>query len=577
MTFDSKTPSAGARAGARGFAVRALEFHSSRMWQWAQVEQALSFMHQFDMNALVFHQNDIVEHLVFPEAFFPDELMWKRWPVRLHSIYQNRHYINKVAREAKALGIRLYLQIKEIWFADALLEIVPGLRGADGSVCPSDPFWWKFLDIKMCELVQAVPDLAGVIVSPGTRESKVSISANSCRCERCAALSPADWYADLLGAMERPLAAAGKTLAVRDFSYSADQQSHMLDAARRCSPDIVISLKNTPHDYYPTFPDNPRIGHTAGLRQWIEYDTWGQFFGLGFFPLSVVEDMQRRMRHALASGAEGISLRTDWEVITDAGSFNSPNILNVIGGAMLAQDVERDLDGIYAAWARHGLYSPMRSASEMAPPQVPAHPQAPVWLRDYMRASWQVMEKAAYVRGHLFHEDDQYPESLAKAFDMLVHIHGRDDWEPGASRLLEPTDENLEIIFAEKEQALAEVRRLGALLRPRELGLPPAVAAELETMLGLYEHYVQGYMLCARAVFSADRARRSGEAAWIEAAGAAVPPLREFARQIDAVLAGTHYPHYAYWLLDVSRVRALALDIEAQLARLAAPTEEVTA
>lgn len=552
----------------RSFQFRGLEFHSSRMWQWAQVDQALRLMEQVGLNALIFHQNDIVEHLVFPQAFFSDDLMWKRWPVRMHSIYQNRHYINKVAREAAEKGIAFYLEIKEIWFVDELLELVPDLRNADGSICPTNPFWWRFLDIKMRELIGAIPALAGVIVSPGTRESKVSISTNTCTCTRCKATDPLAWYTDLLKAMHRPLAEHGKTLAVRDFSYTADQQSRILNAAKQCSDDIVISLKNTPHDYYPTFPHNPRIGNTNGLRQWVEFDTWGQFFGMGFFPVSVIEDMQERMRHCIDSGAEGIFLRTDWEVITDAGSFNSPNILNVIGGAMLARNVDLDLDEVYGAWARHGLYSPMRPASAVQAPVVPTAPAAGAALKAFMQKSWAVMEKAAYVRGHLFHEDDQYPDTVAKAFAMMVDIHGRDDWEPGASKLVEPTAANLDVIFREKEQALEEVRALPGVLEPAKLGIPSEIAQEFETILELYERYVRGYLLCAKAVFLTRMATMSQDPGDARRALETVAPLRAFSRELVARLKGTHYPHYVYWLLDETRVDALANDVERQLGKV---------
>lgn len=548
------------------FRFRGLEIHSSRMWQWAQVERALDLMAKFDLNALIFHQNDIIEHLVFPEAYFPDALMWKRWPVRLHSVHQNRHYVNKVVRVAAARGIRFYLEVKEIWFVDELLELKPELRRPDGTVDPDNPFWWQFLDVKMRELLRAVPDLAGVIVSPGTRESKVSIATHA------ASVDPVEWYAKLLGAMHRPLAERGKSFAVRDFSYTADQQSRMIEAAGRVSPDIVISLKNTPHDYYPTFPNNPRIGHTGGHRQWVEFDTWGQFFGLGTFPVSVIEDMQARMHHCLANGVEGISLRTDWEVITDSGAFNSPNLLNVIGGAMLAQKVGRDLSGIYDAWVAHGLLSPMRTASEVQAPVVPAGPQARRRLEEFMKASWSVMEKAAYVRGHLFHEDDQYPDTLDKAFAMLVDIHGRDEWEPGASRLVEPTEENIGLILAEKRQAVEEVRRLPALLGAGTLGLPEGMAEEFETMLDLYERWVRGFERCARTVFLARKATRSADPADARAALETLPALRAFSRELVVRLAGTHYPHYVYWLLDEKRLDSLAADVERRLAVMPAMT-----
>lgn len=550
----------------RSFAFRGLEFHSSRMWQWAQVERALDLMEKTGLNALVFHQNDIVEHLVFPQAFFPDDLMWKRWPVRMHAIYQNRHYINKVIREARERGIDFYLETKEIWFVDELLELVPDLRNADGSICPSNPFWWRFLDIKMRELLDAVPGLAGIIVSPGTRESKVTISTNGCSCPRCAAYDPLDWYADLLSALYKPLAEHGKTLAVRDFSYTADQQSRMIAAAARCSDQVVISLKNTPHDYYPTFPDNPRIGNTDGLRQWVEFDTWGQFFGMGFFPVSVAEDMQKRMRHCLDSGVEGITLRTDWEVLTEASAFNSLNLFNVIAGAMLAQNVDLDLDDAYAAWAEHGLVSALHSQSSLPPAVVPAATDAVPSLKAFMKASWAVMEKAAYVRGHLFHEDDQYADTVDKAFAMMVDIHGRDEWEPGASRLLDPTDDNLAAIFAEKEEAMAEVKALADVLKVRALGLPEDMVRELETMLELYQRYVRGYQLCAHTVFLTRKAERSGVPEDKKAALETLSPLESFEAETTRRLEGTHYPHYVYWLFDMGRLKSLRADVERRLA-----------
>lgn len=546
------------------FAFRALEFHSSRMWQWAQVERALDLMERVGLNALIFHQNDIIEHLVLPEALFPDALMWKRWPVRLHSVHQNRHYVNKVVRAAEARGISFLLEVKEIWFVDELLELKPELRRGDGTVDPENPFWWEFLDLKMRELLRAVPGLAGVIVSPGTRESKVSIATHS------AGIDPVEWYAKLLGAMHRPLAEAGKRFAVRDFSYTADQQSRMIEAAGRVSPDIVISLKNTPHDYYPTFPTNPRIGHTGAHPQWVEFDTWGQFFGLGIFPVSVVEDMQERMRQCLAAGVQGISLRTDWEVITDHGALNSPNLLNVIGGAMLSQDVGRDLSGIYDAWMSHGLLSPMRTASELETAVVVEGQDARARLEAFMKASWTVMEGAAYVRGHLFHEDDQYPDTLDKAFGMLVDIHGRDEWEPGASRLVEPTNANIAVILEEKRAALEAVRRLPEVLGAETLGLPAAQAAEFTTMLDLYERWVRGFELCARTVFLTRKAERSGAPGDADDALATVGPMRDFARETSARLEGTDFSHVVYWMLDTGRLESLAADAERRLAALPA-------
>ena len=322
------------------------------MWQWAQVEEALDFMAAHGLNGLIFHQNDLIDQLVVPTRYFPDELMLKRWPVRLHTIENNRQYINKVVRAASARGINFFLQVKELWFPDGLMRIFPAPAESGRVPVPEQP------------LLVGVPGRKDERIADGrprsgrcggqrrnAREQGLHFNQHL-RLRRPAARPPRSTGTP--GCSKRcfkPLDARGKLLAVRDFSYSADQQGHMIRAAEKCSDRIVISLKNTPHDYYPTFPDNPAIGRVGGLRQWIEFDTWGQFYGLGFFPAGVAEDMRRRMLHCRAEGAIGISLRTDWEVITEGSAFNSLNMLNVFAGAALSSDLDAGLDDVYRSWA----------------------------------------------------------------------------------------------------------------------------------------------------------------------------------------------------------------------------------
>jgi hypothetical protein len=203
---------------------------------------------------------------------------------------------------------------------------------------------------------------------------------------------------------------------------------------------------------------------------------------------------------------------------------------------------------------------------------VPIASDAARRLEAFMKASWSVMEKAAYVRGHLFHEDDQYPDSLDKAFAMLVDIHGRDDWEPGASRLLDPTELNVEVILAEKGKAVAEVARLLDTLSPRTLGIPDDMARDFETMLELYALWVRGFEHCARTVFLARKAERSSKVVDAAAALETLPPLRAFCAEIDAHLRGTHHPHIVYWLLDERRLLMLADDVERRLTTVPATT-----
>lgn len=549
----------------REFAFRGLEFHSSRMWQWAQVERALEFMQDMNLNALIFHESELVDNLVLPKKYFSTEFMWKKNPVRYHVLMNNVLYMNKVARESKEKGIDFFPEIKEIFYPDGLLELFPELRNDDGTICATHPFWWDFVEAKVSELVELVPDLAGLIVSAGTRESMVSISANECECERCRNYDPVIWYANLLQAMYTPLIEKGKTLTVRDFSYSADQQSYIVNAATKVSEDIIISLKNTPHDYYPTFPHNPEIGNVGNHAQWVEFDTWGQFYGVGFFPASVVEDMKSRMNHCHNQNVTGIYLRTDWENLTEGSVFNSFNILNLISGACISNNIDIDTDEIYRRWADYGLLSPLKSGSCLQNPVPTKAPDSYKMLRDFMKASWSVIEKAIYVRGHVFHEDCMFPDTVQIAFDMMVKIHSRDEWDEGASKLVEPTDENIKVVFAEKTEAVEEVRKLPSLLQVEKLGIPQDFKEEIMDLLDLYELYVRGFNLTTRSCFLTKKAMLTKDVEDVKKAEESIIPLVSYRTEVLNCLEGTHYPHYVYWLLDTNRLQFLINDIQSQL------------
>src|SRR5690606_2550361 len=170
---------------------------------------------------------------------------------------------------------------------------------------------------------------------------------------------------------------------------------------------------------------------------------------LGLCPCSVVEDMQGRLRRYRDAGASGVMMRTDWEIISQSSVFSSFNTLNLVAGALLSRDVDTPLDAVYARWAADGVVSPLVADSV---PQTAFHAadrQSVDALTRLMRLGWQILERTIYVRGHVFQENCQFPDTVGLAFLMMVDFHRRDHWEPGAHLRVEPTDENVEAVFAE--------------------------------------------------------------------------------------------------------------------------------
>lgn len=551
------------------FAIRGLEIHSRRMWQWRAVDSALELMHKLDLNTLIFHQNELTDNLVWPRAFFTTDMMYARWPIRMSNINNDREFVREVVRRAARYGISFYPEVKEIWYPESLLEIHPEVMIARGIVCPTHPFWWEWVRTKYRELLETVPNIGGVIVSPGTRETKVSISAHACPCERCASQDPKEWYSALIRAMYEPLAAAGKRLIVRDFAYTRAEQNLVLDACTAVSPDIIAALKNTPHDFYPTFPDNPRIGHTSPHPAWVEFDTWGEYFGLGLFPTSVVEDMQSRLRHSASKGVQGVWFRTDWECVTDASTFNSLNLLNVFAGGMLSQNPELELSRVYDAWMEHGLLDAMQPESGSDKPIRSAPEDRERWIA-FMKASWKVIEKTVFVRGLLFHDGScMFPDSLERAFDIMLVFHDRDDWEPGASNRVKVNETNIRAILEEKAEAESELEQLPAVLGLDSLQIPESFRASLREMFTLYRSYVRGFRHCTESCFRTKQALLTREEQHRELAAVAVDALSQYRATVLQLLNEHHYPHYVNRLLDTDGLDRLVNDLRCHLATLA--------
>jgi len=556
----------------KGFKFRGLEFHNRRMWQWGSVKRAIDLMKALKLNGLIFHQNDILNHLVFPSEFYPPVTSQAKSRLffngvrSLSLILNNRLYIQRVIREAKKAGIEFYLEVKEICYPTDLLVWYPELLKPNGTICATNPFWWGYLDAKVRELLEVLPDLAGLIVSPATDETQVSIHHNICQCRRCQNTTPQEWYRMLIKTIYKPLFEKGKTLVVRDFVKSPTDHNILMDALMESPKDIVISLKFAPQDYFHTFPNNPRIGDVGEHPQWVEFDAWGQFYGLGFFPCSVVEDMQKRMQYCYEKGVTGIVLRTDLEYVAESSTFNSFNLLNVIGGACLAQDIDMNLDRIYERWLEYGLFSPLHDESEMREPIRPSSPKALKNLKDFMRASWRVMEKTVYVRGAPLTSNGTFPSSLDEATG-IIDIKCR--WVPGFSNLLEPTEENLKAIFEEKDLALKEVEYLPKILAVDELGLPQEMVSELKILLKLYVLYVRGFQLCTYAIFLTKKALRTKDKKDVNAVLETLEKLSEYKDSLSKEMESLSYTHLSYQMLNSDNLSKLEKDIKLKLVRWA--------
>ena len=162
---------------------------------------------------------------------------------------------------------------------------------------------------------------------------------------------------------------------------------------------------------------------------------------------------------------------------------------------------------------------------------------------------------------HVFHEDCMFPDTLRKAFMMLLEVHGLADWEPAAAGALTLDPAKLEEIFAEKDAALAGVTALAGKLDWAAAQLEEPGRTQLRDTAGLWTLYVKGFRACARACFSAQYHLQQGDDASLRTARAELKGLDAYRAKLETALEGTRFAYLVYWMLDTKRLAKLSQDL----------------
>ena len=541
------------------FEFRGLEIHdSTQIWNLDEIRRRLDFMVKNHMNAMVFHEPGIEDKIVFPAKFlggsgdpasYYDAFLEVDHAILFHALRENlnlnrRDYMNHVIREAKEAGVDVYFENKELWFSDFILKYRKELM-QDGVICPSDPFWYEeFLPYKYKELFLALPDLAGIVCSIGTGEARLAISNTfACSCERCRNLDPGDWYKNMIMALHKPFHEAGKKLIIRDFIYTKDEQERFRKAFMDMPEEIVLSLKNTPHDFYPTFPDNPLMGQVSPHPQITEYDVNGQFFGWGAQPSAMLQDIRRRLRYAKDHQVTGFLARTDWEGVQDWTCFDNPNMVNLYAIAAYAENEDTREEEIYLRW----LSGEHMIREDLTPGQLKRCVDT---VRDIMDETWPIVEKTNFVNGCLFSNDS----CMHLTPDQFTFIggthHSLSEWDPEKKDALEMTVENIERILRDKDEAQMLCEKLADKVCAGNMGLTEKAYEDLKEHFEFMRWHVRGFRLTARGYcfgryvreVKADEVLLNGQTAFELLAGT----IREMEEYHDAVCKEPFISKYPY-------------------------------
>ena len=460
------------------------------------------------MNTLILHRNDFIDLIIYPGRYFGCEdrkydsiferyseifrKLYKYTPTRRSGPFQRRAFLKRVLEMARRRNIDIYIENKELYFPDIILEFYPELVN-NGRICANNPFWWEFTRIKYKEFFEEFPEIAGVITAPATGESRVSIKSNRCECDLCKNTKKEDWFRNLFKSMYEPVHDAGKKLVIRDFAFDSQAQHEIVTVMRELPEDVIISLKNTPHDYYPTFPENARIGQVGEHEQWIEFDSMGQYFGWGIGIADLLEDYRKRLKSALSKNVSGVVLRTDWESLDGHSSFNTHNLINQYSIAMLSCNPDTPDLEIYERFLEKEDWFVDNITDEQK------H-QAVNYFMNISSRTWSVTSKTPFINSCVFSDSSLIPVSLPHAFWLAEEKNSLRDWDKSKWDALYPTRENVETAIKEKDYALDEISHILKLSKEDCPYLKPAKLELLRDRINVNEKYVTLYAAVVSAL-----------------------------------------------------------------------------
>ena len=185
-----------------------------------------------------------------------------------------------------------------------------------------------------------------------------------------------------------------------------------------------------------------------------------------------------------------------------------------------------------------------------------------------MQLCWKIIEKGIHVRGHVFNRNCQIFDRYDLTYNIMTVFHSRDQWEPGASKRVEPTQENIPVMIAEKDEALAMARKLRDMIAAADPEVSGGVKEYLEFVAEGFPAYIEGFRLELISTVYAKRAEISRDPADVQKARETLAGYEELAERYDSLVRRKGYSHVVEYMLDGDRLIRFKADVERALAAI---------
>lgn len=425
----------------------------------------------------------------------------------IEDLFDDPERVN-VVNDAVALchkhGIKVFLWTHELNQVD--LSLVEG-----GKVDLDRPELWNCLRDKYRRAFQLTPDIDGLILT--FHETDVSVyEGQTVRSKK----SPAERVTELINVMHNICASAGKELFVRTFIYWPEELDLVVEGIRASHTDVRVMTKCVPHDWNPSYPNNPALGCFPERIQIVELDPAAEYYGKSLIPFNQVGYMKRRLDYALQEGTSGAVIRVDRKADPILGTMNE---VNTYAFSRFMQDMSTTPDTVWKDWTTSKFGSTAGPAVERA-----------------YRRTFDIITNMYLVLGFYFLNNHSEIPDLSYASSHIVS-HSVAKWDAAykslEDELLKPTEETLREALAEKaksvkltEQSLRDIDEIRDAVTADQFRYLRAPLEKFHRCAVLWEALTEVYLRYRMALTAPTRAH-------VDAVEAAATRAEQKAAQIE--------------------------------------------
>lgn len=148
--------------------------------------------------------------------------------------------------------------------------------GPNGTIDLDNPAFWEWFKQDYREMLDLIPEVDGLIltfIETGAHAEKQYSKLLKTNEEKLAAV--VNTVADVV------INERNKKLVIRTFAYSKEEYANIIGCVSHIKSDkVVLMMKETPHDFFLTHPNDPFIGK-INRPTIVEFDTGNEYNGQG--------------------------------------------------------------------------------------------------------------------------------------------------------------------------------------------------------------------------------------------------------------------------------------------------------